>query len=170
MLKKASDLLSSSTSSDEMSADDFSFNLSSKKIEKDENTNGQKKHKIDFEYKEKTQEIETNELRECQRKYRKITNSQQRQQYMLDYDQIYKEYLDLHYYIDGLKEKFDKLKSDLSSISESSKEYMEKKQKVIHDYVDRKSDPEYIKKRERYSQVYTKLKFLNDLLKEAEES
>lgn len=163
-LKEASDLFS--TSSDEMSTDDFSF--SSKQANGKDESVGAKKHKLDFEYKERAHEIENNELKECQRKYRKITGNQQKQQYLQDYDQIYKEYLELHFYIDGLREKFEKLKSDLSSTNESSKEYNEKKQKIINDYIDKKSDPDYLKKRDRYSQVYTRLKYLNNLLKESD--
>ncbi|RNA43427.1 RNA polymerase II elongation factor Ell [Brachionus plicatilis] len=164
-LKEASDLFS--TSSDEMSADDLSF--SSKQTNGKDEFIGAKKHKIDFEYKERAQEIEGNELKECQRKYKKITSPQQKQQYMQDYDQIYKEYLELHFYIDNLRDKFEKLRSDLGSLNESSREYTEKKQKIINDYVDKKSDSDYLKKRDRYSQVYTKLKYLHNILKESGE-
>lgn len=164
-LKEASDLFS--TSSDEMSADDLSF--SSKKTNGKEESIGTKKHKIDFEYKERAEEIENNELKECQKKYKKITNQQQKQQYLNEYEQIYKEYLELHFYIDGLKTKFEKLKNDLDSLNQSSKEYNEKKQKIINDYIDKKSDSGYVKKRDRYSQVYIKLKYLQNILKESEE-
>ncbi|CAF0801379.1 unnamed protein product [Brachionus calyciflorus] len=165
--KQASDLFSSSSaSSDEASADDLSFNFNNKRVAKEDAFNG-RKNKVDFEFKERAQEIENMELKECQKKYRKITSPQQKQQYIQDYDQLYKEYVELHHYIDGLKEKFDKLKSDLSSLNETSREFIEKRQKVVDDYILMKKDPEYKRKRDQYNRVYTKIKYLHELLSQS---
>lgn len=74
LTQAVSDIFSSSPSSDEMSADNLSFNFSqSKKINEKENYQmqssapKQQKHKIDFDFKEKALEVETNEMNECQR-------------------------------------------------------------------------------------------------------
>ncbi len=46
---------------------------------------------------------------------------------------------------------------------QNSKEYLEKKKKVVEDYFAKKKDLEYVRKRERYEYLDRKLNYLNEL-------
>lgn len=101
------------------------------------------------------------------RKYKRISSRSQRDQYQQDYDQVYEEYLELHKLVDVVASTFQKYQQELSQIrDDSSREYQEKKKRVVSDYLEKVNDPEYAKKRERYVQVYTRLNYIHDLCKQ----
>lgn len=101
------------------------------------------------------------------RKYRPIQNKQQSDQYKKDYNQVHDEYVQLHNYIESVEKVFNSHKAELELINDpNSKEFQEKKEKIIQDFKQRTT--EYTKNKERYLQVYTKLSFLNDLIKQFE--
>jgi hypothetical protein len=105
------------------------------------------------------------------RKYHKISNRKQREQYQNEIDQIYTEYLDLHRYVEGVVVAFRKHQAQLSTIKDDlSKEYEEKRNKVISDYLEKQNDAEYVRKRERYAQMSTRLNFINNLCKQYDSS
>jgi hypothetical protein len=89
-------------------------------------------------------------------------------------DQIYEEYVELHNYIESVADSFQKHQLELHSIkddlSKESREYEEKRTKIINDYVEKQNDAEYTRKRERYAQLYTKLNFINNLCKQYDSS
>ena len=82
-------------------------------------------------------------------------------------DQIYDEYYELHKYQETVADAFQRHQSELHMIKdETSKEYEEKRNRIIKEYVERQNDPEYVKKRERYAKIYTRLNFIHDLCKQ----
>ncbi len=100
------------------------------------------------------------------RKYKEITNRKQRDEYQNEIDQIYDEYIELHAFHDVIANQYQKFEHELSSIKdETSKEFHEKRNRVLRDYLEKQNDPDYLKKRERYAQIYTKLNFIHDLCK-----
>lgn len=76
--------------------------------------------------------------------------------------------MQLHAYLETLTKKFNKYQTEVQFLSESSKEFIERKTKIVNEYVEKKSDSEYGKKRERYNQLTTRLKYIEDIVKEYE--
>ena len=177
---RISDAFNLSPSSDLDLSNENSFNMSGNsgvkkqpEKEKDHNSTSSnnssnppsKRFKSNFVDRQK--EIEQTEVLECQKRYTKVMNRKQRDQYQTEIDQIYDEYLDLHQYIESVSAQFQKYQQELNLIrDETSKEYEDKRNKIVGDYVEKQNDAEYAKKRERYSRVYIKLKFINDLCKQ----
>lgn len=174
--KEASDMFSDDD--DDMSVDTNSnplpFNptstINKKQNEKENeqlnsvNGNGKKNNKIDFEFRERASEIETNELNDCNKKYKKTTDQSQKQQYYQEYTKTHDEYLELHAYIEQLSKKFEKYRNEIQLLNEGSKDYTEKKHKIVAEYLELKSDAEYMRKRDRYTQIYTRLHHLTGVL------
>ncbi len=73
----------------------------------------------------------------------------------------------MHNYIEAVAGTFQKHQLELHTIKDDlSKEYEEKRAKIINDYVEKQNDAEYMRKRERYAELYTKLNFINNLCKQ----
>ena len=102
--------------------------------------------------------------------YRKIETKKQYEQYQSDFDQSYEEYLELHKYIESITKVFEAHKASLESIGDSTcREYQERKSEIFREFND-KNNADYVKKKEKYNNLHSKLNMINSRIQQYQAS
>lgn len=163
----------SSISPDSPDDKDFELVHKSSKIEKNESYPDFKRLKPNGNISNQRDDIKRPEFSEIpldfSKKYKPIQSKQQLKQYTLEFDQNHKEYSDLYEYLAPTAKQFDMYKKELEDMDENSKDAKEKKETILRVYFERKNDPEFNKKRERYDYLDMKLNHIKDLIEQYKE-
>ena len=104
------------------------------------------------------------------RKFKSIQSKQQYKQYKLEFDQTYTEYVDLYEQMKCVSKSFETHQQEMEKMDQSSKEFDEKKTKILKDYTEKISDQEYLKKKDRYEYLDSKLRFISELARQYQQS
>lgn len=93
----------------------------------------------------------------------KITNSEQRRIYKLEFNKDYKRYMVLHGHVSRVSERFSKLQNKLSQTPETSAEYQRLKDAIVQDYQTTKTS-QYKRYRDEFQYLHNKLEHIKKLV------
>lgn len=98
-------------------------------------------------------------------KYARISSSEQRQSYKLDFNREYSEYRDLHARIDCVTRQFMQLDSQLRQLQHDSQKYKTVHNQIVQEYHNiKKSNPNYSQDKVRCEYLHNKLAHIKKLI------
>lgn len=100
------------------------------------------------------------------RRYKKIQNEQQRDQYLNDFNKYHDQYTELYSYLENLSKRFTSYQQEMAQKDENSDEYQEMKRRVQREYLALQANKDYIQKRERYWLLHVRLKHIEDQIRD----
>jgi hypothetical protein len=89
------------------------------------------------------------------------------EQYKLEFDQIYAEYLESHNYLETVAKVFQAHKNEIEAIvDKASKEYNQKRDRIYKEYAEKLRDADYLKNKDTHDRLFNRLNFIQDLIKQ----
>ncbi|CAL8281283.1 unnamed protein product [Lota lota] len=114
-----------------------------------------------------TQNYSTHIMADYITKYPEITSAAERERYKAVFNDQYQEYKDLHRDISNTFQKFQELDGMMANLLRNSNrpDEQERIQRMLHTYEEKKNDPGFLEKRERYKYMKDKLSHIKNRIR-----